>query len=129
MLLARALEVRERAYAPYSGFHVGAAIAATNGKIYTGCNVENASYGLTMCAEMSAVAQMVADGAQEICEALIIGSGQDICTPCGACRQIISEFAVTTIQIHLCNRSGECQTKTIGELLPFSFNSKFLPPT
>ncbi len=140
-LLTRAFEVRERAYAPYSHFHVGAAIIAANGKIYAGCNVENASYGLSICAEMNAVTQMIADGERQIIEVLIVGGSEhlkrnivdstssSLCAPCGACRQTIIEFAEPKTPVHLCSISGLCQTTTIGELLPFAFNSKSLFPT
>src|SRR4051794_33319409 len=89
-LLRRALQVRERAYAPYSGYQVGAAIMSATGKIYTGCNVENASYGLTVCAERNAIFKAISEGEREfVAIAVVTANGG---SPCGACRQVIFEF-------------------------------------
>ncbi len=92
-LLAAALAVRERAYAPYSKFAVGAAIRTPSGAIYTGCNVENVSYPEGCCAETSAIAAMVAAGGRRIAEVVVMGGGERLCTPCGGCRQKLREFA------------------------------------
>jgi cytidine deaminase len=123
-LLAAARQVRAKAYAPYSNFHVGAAVLGGNGKIYSGCNVENASFGLTCCAERNAIFAMVAAGEREIREILIIGESEEFLPPCGACRQVIAEFAQPPAVVHMCNRQGECRDTTVGELVPFIFHLK-----
>lgn len=120
------LKVREHAYAPYSKFYVGASIMTASGAIYSACNVENASYGLSVCAEINAITQMVAAGEREISSVLVIGSGTGLCTPCGTCRQIIREFAKEHTPIYCCNIDGQCETKTLGELLPYSFGPENL---
>ncbi len=125
-LLDTAIKAREQAYAPYSHFHVGCAIKTSAGNIYSGCNVENASYSLTLCAETSAIANMVIDHKQVITDVVIISSGKDICSPCGACRQRIREFAGPTANIHMYNHKQDCITKTLEELLPLSFGPDHL---
>lgn len=112
----------EQAYAPYSGFKVGAAILAESGKIYGGCNVENASYGLTVCAERNAVAAMVAAGDRSIRAVAIVASSDEPAYPCGACRQVIAEFAPSDkpVEIYLASK-GETIVHTLDELLPHSF--------
>jgi len=123
-LLKAALAARFRAYAPYSNFHVGAAVLGGNGKIYSGCNVENASYGLTCCAERNAIFAMVAAGETELREILVIGDSEEFLPPCGACRQVIAEFAKPSAVIHMCNRSGVSRNATVAELVPFIFKLK-----
>lgn len=123
-LLAAAREARERAYAPYSNFPVGAAVLGADGRIYAGCNVENSSFGLTCCAERNAVFAMVAAGEREIREVLVIGRTKDPLPPCGACRQVIAEFAAPSVIVHMCNRSGECRDITMAELVPYAFHLK-----
>jgi cytidine deaminase len=117
--LARA--VMRRAYAPYSNFSVGAVLRGANGKLYAGCNVENAAYPQGTCAEVAAIAVMVADGERRIVEAVVMGDGEALVTPCGGCRQHLSEFAAATVPIHLCNAGGLQRTLTLGELLPLAF--------
>jgi cytidine deaminase len=123
-LLAAARQARERAYAPYSNFPVGAAVLGADGKIYRGCNVENSSFGLTCCAERNAVFGMVAAGEREIREVLVIGETEEILPPCGACRQVIAEFARPSVVVHMCNRSGDCRDITVAELIPHAFRLK-----
>ena len=123
-LLAAAREAREKAYAPYSNFPVGAAVLGADGRIYTGCNVENSSFGLTCCAERNAVFAMVAAGEREIREVLVIGRTKDPLPPCGACRQVIAEFAAPSVIVHMCNRSGDCRDITMDELVPYVFHLK-----
>ncbi|HWA50440.1 MAG TPA: cytidine deaminase [Dongiaceae bacterium] len=127
-LLEAAKQAMANAYARYSGFHVGAAILAENGKIYSGCNVENAAYPIGNCAEASAIAAMVRDGAREIREIAIIGGKQGrasaACMPCGGCRQRILEFAVDSTQIHIFTAAGLHRTYACKELLPDSFGPK-----
>ncbi len=115
-----------QAYAPYSKYRVGAAILAENGKVYSGCNVENAAYPVGNCAEASAIAAMVRDGARRIREIAVIGSGAELCTPCGGCRQRIREFAGAETRIHACDASGVRHTFTCAELLPESFGPEHL---
>ena len=109
---------RTRAYAPYSNYAVGAAILGSDGKIYTGCNVENASYGLTICAERNAIASMVAAGCTTI-ESVAV-STKDGGTPCGACRQVLAEFAQANVKV-ACASDSDVQHFTVAELLPSSF--------
>jgi len=111
----------ENAHAPYSNFHVGAAVRAASGRIFAGANVENASYPEGNCAEASAIAAMVAAGEREITEALVIAAGERLCTPCGGCRQRLAEFADADVPVHLCGPEGLRRTVTVGELLPLSF--------
>ena len=120
-LFAAAAAAMERAYAPYSKFQVGAAILAENGQIYSGCNVENSSYPEGSCAETGAIAAMVRDGARQIREIVVIGRGDELCTPCGGCRQRIREFAAPEVKVHVCGPQGLRRTFTREELLPASF--------
>ncbi len=112
---------RDKAYAPYSGFKVGAAVRAANGKVYGGCNVENAAYPEGLCAEAAAIAAMIGDGQTVITEVAVLGNGEALCTPCGGCRQKLREFAAPDAQVHICNPEGECGTFTLDALLPHSF--------
>jgi len=123
-LLAAARKARKKAYAPYSNFPVGAAVLGADGRIYSGCNVENSSLGLTCCAERSAIFAMVAAGVVGIREVLVIGSTEEFLPPCGACRQVIAEFAPPSAVIHMCNSTGASRTATVSELLPFIFHLK-----
>lgn len=123
-LLEAAREARSKAYAPYSHFHVGASVLSASGKIYSGCNVENASYGLTCCAERNAVFTMVAAGETEIREILVIGESEEFLPPCGACRQVMAEFAAPPTVVHMCRRDGACRDTTVAELVPFIFHFK-----
>jgi cytidine deaminase len=126
-LFTEANAAMERAYAPYSRFQVGAAVLAENGKVYSGCNVENAAYPEGSCAETGAIAAMVRDGAREIREIVVIGRGDDLCTPCGGCRQRIREFAAPETKVHVCGPEGLRRTFTREELLPASFGPENLP--
>lgn len=120
-LLSLARTMMGRAHAPYSKFHVGAALRAEDGTIYGGCNVENAAYPQGWCAEASAIAAMVGAGRHRIVEAVVIGGGEALCTPCGGCRQKLREFADEALRIHVCGPQGWRRTLTLGELLPLSF--------
>lgn len=111
----------ENAHAPYSNYHVGASILSTKGNIYAGTNVENVSYGLTMCAESAAIAQMVTAGDTKIKELLVMANHDTMCTPCGACRQRIAEFTDGGAKIHLCNSQKVLEVTTLSELLPKTF--------
>ena len=118
-LLEAALAARERAYAPYSKFLVGAAVRAESGKIYTGCNVENASYGLTVCAERNALFSAVGAGERKFTALCVVGDTKEPISPCGACRQVMAEFKVPCII--LANLKGDVKEYTLEELLPYGF--------
>ncbi len=118
LLIQKAKKVRRRAYAPYSGIKIGVAISTKSSKIFTGCNVENASFGLTICAERVAVAKGVSEGNCDF-EHLVIVS-DDFAYPCGACRQVLNEF-VDDVRITLVNKKGETIETTLKKLLPFPF--------
>lgn len=119
-LIQAAHDVRERAYAPYSNFQVGAAVVATSGEVFLGCNVENASYGLSICAERNAICQAVAKGLREFQTIVVIAA--PLATPCGACRQFIHEFG-TEIEVVCVDASDLSRRKTwrIAQLLPEGF--------
>jgi len=112
---------QSRAHAPYSKYNVGAAILTTDGRTYAGCNVENASFPEGWCAETSAIAHMVMDGGGRIAELAVICDAVDAITPCGGCRQRLSEFGAADTKVHLCNQDGVIETVTLGALLPMSF--------
>ena len=109
------------AYAPYSRFRVGACLRAAGGRLYAGCNVENASYPVTQCAEATAIGAMVAAGERQVVEVVIVTEGMEPCPPCGRCRQQLAEFAGPDARIHLCGPEGVRLTTTLGELLPMGF--------
>jgi len=120
-LFRAARAAREKAYAPYSRFSVGAAVATPDGRIFAGCNVENASYPVGSCAEAGAIAAMIAAGGRRIAAALVVGEGTALVTPCGACRQRLREFAREDTPVHVCGPEGLRRSFTLGELLPLSF--------
>lgn len=123
-LFAAAETVRTNAYVPYSHFQVGAAILADDGKVYTGCNVENAAYPLASCAEASAISCMISAGAKRIKRIYITGPGNQPVTPCGGCRQRIREFAEPSTPVICHGVDGEPLETTLGELLPHSFGDQ-----
>lgn len=125
-LLDAALAARRKAYAPYSGFHVGASVRGAGGVVYAGCNVENAAYPQGLCAEAAAIAAMVADGDRRITEVLVVAGGAELCSPCGGCRQKLSEFAGGGVPVHICGPDGLRRTVSMAELLPLSFGPKNL---
>lgn len=122
-LLDQARAVRAHAYAPYSRFHVGAAVQSRDGRIFIGCNVENASYGLTTCAERNALAAAIAAGCQpgDLVHLAIIGDTDEPIVPCGACRQVMQELGGEALHITLANLDGDIRHTTAGELLPGAF--------
>ncbi|MBC7317834.1 cytidine deaminase [Candidatus Bipolaricaulota bacterium] len=124
-LVKQAVEARRMAYAPYSGFSVGAALLAKDGRIFTGCNVENASYGLTVCAERVALFKAVSEGAKEFV-ALAVACGEGPCSPCGACRQVLYEFAPHLLVIMADGSGKNWRTARLSELLPHSFGPRTL---
>ena len=120
-LVQRALEMRKFSYAPYSHFAVGAALLCEDGTVFTGCNVENAAYGSTLCAERTALVKAVSEGRTTGWTALAIaGSGEDFCWPCGACRQMLYDFA-PTLRVLAVNQHGQYQQAGLWELLPMGF--------
>jgi cytidine deaminase len=125
-LFNAAEKVRKNAHVPYSNFRVGAAILAEDGNIYAGCNVENAAYPQSNCAEAGAISIMIAGGQKKIKRLYIIGPGVDPVMPCGGCRQKIREFAAPDVVIISHGVDGEPFEKTLDELLPFSFGPEFL---
>jgi len=120
-LLNAARAARERAYVPYSGFAVGAALLAPSGRIYAGCNVENAAYPQGSCAEAGAISAMVMAGEREIRAVCVVGAGKALVTPCGGCRQRLREFAADAVPVHVAGPEGVRRSFTLGELLPASF--------
>lgn len=120
-LIEAAVAAIAKAYAPYSSFPVGAAVRGASGRIYAGCNVENAAYPQGCCAEASAISAMVMGGETRIVEAAVAGKGEALVTPCGGCRQRLREFAADDLVIHICGPKGLRRTVTLGELLPLSF--------
>jgi cytidine deaminase len=125
-LLKWALDGQKNSYAPYSGKHIGAAVLMDNGKIYSGCNVENASYGGTICAERTAIVKAVSDGAKKIKEVLVVSSEQNPWPPCGFCRQVIAEFASPETMIHLANPQGQSRSVKFVDLFPEAFGPAHL---
>jgi cytidine deaminase len=124
-LIESAKKVREMAYAPFSNFRVGAAVRTKNGKIYTGCNVESASYGLTVCAERIAIWKAVSEGEREFVRVSVVADTEELTPPCGVCRQIIWEFC-GDIPVTFSNLKGKTETVQMSELLPRAFDTKFL---
>lgn len=124
-LMAAALQVRDRAYAPYSQFRVGAAVKTRDGRIFVGCNVESSSYGLSICAERSALARAVAEGASSVVEVAVVADTPIPCPPCGACRQLISELGPQAM-VHMGNLLGDASSRSIQDLLPGAFSAQYL---
>jgi cytidine deaminase len=122
-LLAAATEVREKAYAPYSRFKVGAALRTVDGTVYVGCNVENVAYPEGTCAEAGAIAAMVAGGETRIAEVCVIADSPEPVPPCGGCRQKIAEFAGQEVRVTLCTTDGKSRVMTVAELLPGVFTA------
>lgn len=119
-LVSLALGAREKAYAPYSRFLVGAALLCADGSVYTGCNIENASYPCGLCAERAAAAQAISAGNRAFAVLAVAGSGKEVCTPCGLCRQFLFEFA-PNLRVLCANRSGAFEEHTLQELLRAGF--------
>ncbi len=122
-LVAAAGAVRAHAHAPYSRYNVGAAVQADSGRIYAGANVENASYGLALCAERSAVAAAVAAGEKRVIAAVVVTATSPPAAPCGMCRQVLAEFGGDDLTVGLVNDNGEREETTLGKLLPHAFRS------
>lgn len=123
-LLKLAINAKNNAYAPYSKFRVGAALLTVNDKVYTGVNVENASYGATNCAERTAVFKMASEGERKIAAIAIASDSPDFIYPCGICRQVLAEFGDDNIKVICSKNTGEFKVLTLKELLPYAFRLK-----
>ena len=124
-LKAVAVTMLDRAYCPYSHFAVGAALECADGTVFTGCNIENAAFSPTICAERTAVAKAVSEGHTDFVRIVVAGRCESFCVPCGVCRQVLREFA-PDMEIICLNSKGEEQVFTLSELLPHSFGPEFL---
>ena len=124
-LKAAAIAMLDRAYIPYSHFPVGAALECSDGSVFTGCNIENASFGPTICAERTAVAKAVSEGHRDFVRIVVAGRSKDFCVPCGVCRQVLREFA-PNMEVICLNRAREAKRMTLRELMPCGFDSTFL---
>jgi cytidine deaminase len=124
-LIAAAKQARENAYAPFSNFRVGAAVRAKSGRIFSGCNVENASYGLTCCAERVAIFKAISEGERGFDAVAVVTDTESLTPPCGACRQIIWEFC-GDVPVVMANLKGKAEVETAGKLLPRAFDSSNL---
>ena len=120
-MLGLANDALANAHAPYSGFRVGACVRAASGRLYAGCNVENAAYPVSQCAEAGAIAAMVAAGDSRIEEVVLLTERAELCSPCGRCRQQLVEFASADTRVHLCGPEGVRITTTMDALLPMAF--------
>lgn len=128
-MFERALAVMQYAYAPYSNYRVGCSLLTTDGRIFTGCNVENSAYPLSQCAEASAVGSMIAGGATAIAAVLVVADHAKPCVPCGGCRQRLSEFASLNTPVYFADKQGVVSMHTLSELLPFNFGPDYLEAT
>ena len=127
-MLRLANEAMDRAYAPYSKFKVGACLKGASGAYYLGCNIENASYGATNCAERTAMFKAVYDGERNFDALSVVSSTSEIPYPCGLCRQVLGEFADVDMPVICANKSGEYKICSLGELLPFAFDATRMKP-
>lgn len=125
-LLALARRARDRAYAPYSNFKVGAVVECADGSVFTGCNIENSSYGLTICAERVALGKAISEGAADFVRVVVIADAHSPVPPCGACRQVILELCGKDVEVVMANLQGQVESRTAGELLPAAFDQSFL---
>jgi cytidine deaminase len=125
-LIEIARQVREHAHAPYSKFRVGAALETADGRIFAGCNVENSSYGLSMCAERVAIFKAMSEGVREFDRIAVIADTDSPVRPCGACRQVISDLFPKDAEVILSNLQGDIEVAKISELLPAPFDRSFL---
>ncbi|MFC0523199.1 cytidine deaminase [Pontibacillus salicampi] len=122
-LLERAKKAREMAYVPYSKFPVGASVLTKSGEVYDGCNIENAAYPVTCCAERVAIFKAISAGETEFISLGVVADTKRPVPPCGSCRQVISEFFPQNVKVHTSNLAGEVKSLTVEELLPYSFSS------
>ena len=124
-LIDTAIYQLKYSYTPYSNFKVGAALLAKNGQVYTGCNIENAAYGLTICAERTAIFKAISEGHRDFKRIVIAGKSEDYCVPCGSCRQVMQEFA-PQMEVICLNDKGEAKHFALKELLPYGFDETWL---
>ncbi len=122
-LIQEAIEARKQAYTPYSKFQVGAAVLTASGHVFRGCNIENASYGLTNCAERTAIFKAISEGESKVEAIAIVADTDGPVSPCGACRQVIAEFSDNNTKVYLSNLKGDLLETSIAELLPGFFKS------
>ena len=127
-LVGKAQQAKKRAYVPYSQFPVGAALLASNGRIYTGCNVEISSYGLTICAERTAIFKAISEGERNFKAIAIVSNDPEIISPCGACRQVLWDLA-GNIDVIMSTPKGKTKTQKLKTLIPYAFDSKNLKRT
>ncbi|KAB8138447.1 cytidine deaminase [Gracilibacillus oryzae] len=120
-LISLAKEAHGKAYTPYSKFNVGAALLMKSGKVYLGCNIENAAYPVTICAERTAIFKAISEGEYDFDQLAVVADTERPVPPCGSCRQVLSEFFTKETLIHTSNLTGDIKTITMEELLPFSF--------
>ncbi|SDQ55384.1 cytidine deaminase [Virgibacillus subterraneus] len=125
-LIQEAITIRNKAYVPYSKFPVGAALLTKSGKVYTGCNIENAAYPVSCCAERVAIFKAIADGEREFKEMAVVADTKRPVPPCGSCRQVMSEFFDSNLTVHLTNLHNDIKSITMDDLLPFSFQPEDL---
>jgi cytidine deaminase len=125
-LIEFARQARERAHAPYSGFKVGAAVECEDGTVFVGCNVENSSYGLSLCAERIAIFKAISEGRQDLRRIAVIADAYAPVRPCGACRQVISDLLGVDAEVIMANLAGLTDTKNIQDLLPLPFDRSYL---
>ncbi len=129
-LIKLALEAREKSYSPYSGFAVGAALLCKNGKVFTGCNIENSGYSATNCAERTAIFKAVSEGETEFEKIAVVGGNAedkapvDYCSPCGVCRQVMREFCDADFEILIAKGETDYKSVTLADLLPMSFDKR-----
>ena len=124
-LFKKAAEARLKSYSPYSGYSVGAALLCSDGLIYTGCNIENAAFPCTICAERTAMFKAISEGHRSFHRIVIAGKSEDFCVPCGSCRQVMREFA-PELEVICLNGKGEAKHYTLRQLLPESFGPEYL---
>ncbi|MBQ3548546.1 MAG: cytidine deaminase [Oscillospiraceae bacterium] len=124
-LCQKAVEMQKFSYVPYSNFPVGAALECSDGTVFTGCNVENAAYGSTICAERTAIVKAVSEGHRDFVRIAIAGNSEDFCVPCGSCRQVMMEFA-PGMEVICLNAAGESRSFALRELLPYGFDHTWL---
>lgn len=125
-LIEEAKKARQQAYVPYSKFPVGAALLAADGRVFTGCNVENASFGLTNCAERTALFKGVSEGAEKFQAIAVVAATKGPVSPCGSCRQVMMELCPPGTKVYLANLGGKVCETTVGELLPGAFDKEDL---
>lgn len=125
-LIVEAKKAREKAYVPYSQFKVGAALLTKDGKVYHGCNIENAAYSVTNCAERTALFKAYSDGVKDFTAIAVVADTERPVPPCGACRQVIAELCPPDLKVYLTNLHGDIQELTIAELLPGAFTAEDL---